>query len=242
MNISKHLGAAITMAAVGVTGCASTPAPIVGAAVSQPRADLGQGLYSQARPATYSLRPSDKITVNVFREPDLSLAEVMLGVDGSVSLPLLGTIPAAGLTTRELEQDIAKRLLAAGLRTPMVSVNIANYASHLVTVEGSVEDPGVYAFQPGARLSSAIAMGGGPTRTAKTEQVAVFRESPDGVMIALFDYGQMRQGTMLDPVLAPGDRVVIGTDGLSVFYQDLLQTLPALGVFTTVAVRSSNGD
>ena len=240
MKISRQFGAVIAMSAFGLTACASSPAPVIGAAVAQPRADLGQGLYSQARPATYALRPSDQISVNVFREPDLSLAEVMLGVDGSVSLPLLGTIPAAGLTTRELEQDIAKRLLAAGLRTPMVSVNIANYASHLVTVEGSVEDPGVYTFQPGSRLSSAIALGGGPTRTANTEQVAVFRESPDGVMIALFDYGQMRQGTMLDPVLAPGDRVVMGTDGLSVFYQDVLQTLPALGVFATVAVQSSN--
>ena len=240
MSITKQLGAAALIAAFGVTGCASTPAPVIGAAVSQPRTDLGQGLYSQARPATYALRPSAQISVNVFREPDLSLAEVMLGVDGSVSLPLLGTIPAAGLTTRQLEQDIAQRLLAAGLRSPMVSVNIANYASHLVTVEGSVEDPGVYSFQPGSRLSSAIAMGGGPTRTAKTDQIAVFRESPDGVMIALFDYGQMRQGTMLDPVLAPGDRVVIGTDGLSVFYQDVLKTLPALGVFATVAVQSNN--
>ena len=240
MSITKQFGAAALVAAFGVTGCASTPAPVIGAAVSQPRTDLGQGLYSQARPSTYALRASDQISINVFREPDLSLTEVMLGVDGSVSMPLLGTIPAAGLTTRELEQDIAQRLLAAGLRSPMVSVNIANYASHLVTVEGSVEDPGVYTFQPGSRLSSAIAMGGGPTRTANTQQVAVFRESPDGVMIALFDYDQMRQGTMLDPVLAPGDRVVIGTDGLSVFYQDVLKTLPALGVFATVAIQSGN--
>ena len=240
MRMSKQLGVVIAMGAFGLSACASTPAPILGAAVAQPRADLGQERYSQARPISYALRPSDQVSINVFREPDLSTEAVMLGVDGAVSLPLLGTIPAAGMTTRELEQDIAKRLLAAGLRAPMVSVNIANYASHLVTVEGSVEEPGVYTFQPGSRLSSAIAMGGGPTRTANTEQVAVFRESPDGVMIALFDYAQMRQGTMLDPVLAPGDRVVMGTDGLSVFYQDVLQTLPALGVFATVAVQSSN--
>lgn len=239
MKTSRNFSAIITIAAFGVTACASTPAPIIGAAASQPRNDLGQGLYAQTRPATYALRPSDQISVNVFREPDLSLAEVRLGVNGAVSLPLLGTIPAAGMTSRELEQDITKRLLAAGLRSPMVSVNIANYASHLVTVEGSVEDPGVYTFQPGSRLSSAIAMGGGPTRTANTEQVAVFRESPDGVMVALFDYDQMRQGTMLDPILAPGDRVVMGTDGLAVFYQELLRTLPALAVFATVALDNN---
>lgn len=240
MIIANRLGALVAMSTLGLSACASTPAPIIGAAASQPRADLGQEIYSQTRPTIYVLRPSDQISVNVFREPDLSTTDVMLGVDGAVSLPLLGTISAAGLTTRELEQDIAKRLLAAGLRSPMVSVNIASYASHLVTVEGSVESPGVYTFQPGSRLSSAIVMGGGPTRTANTQQVAVFRETPEGVMIALFDYGQMRQGTMLDPVLAPGDRVVVGTDGLSVFYQDVLKTLPALGIFTTIAVQSNN--
>ena len=117
----------------------------------------------------------------------------------------------------------------------MVSVNIATYASHLVTVEGAVENPGVYSFQPGARLSSAIALAAGPTRTANTEQVAVFREGPDGIMVAKFDYQQMSQGTMLDPVLEPGDRVVMGTDGLSVFWQDFLRSVPVFGIFATAA-------
>ncbi|MEE4207784.1 MAG: polysaccharide biosynthesis/export family protein [Parvularcula sp.] len=225
--------------AIALPGCASTPGPVIGAAASQPRPDLGQQGYSQTRANTYALRPSDQISVNVFREPDLSIESVRLGVDGAVSLPMLGTIQAAGMTTQQLEQDVTRRLLEAGLRTPMVSVNIAEYASHLVTVEGAVEDPGVYAFQPGSRLSAAIAMANGPTETAKEEQVAVFRESPEGVMIAKFDYRQVSQGTMLDPVLQPGDRIVMGTDGLSVFYQNLLQALPAFGVFGVAAINNN---
>jgi polysaccharide biosynthesis/export protein len=121
----------------------------------------------------------------------------------------------------------------------VVSVNIAEYASHLVTVEGAVEKPGVYVFQPGARLSTAVALASGPKRTAKTSQVAVFRESPQGIMIAKFDYGQVRQGTMLDPVLEPGDRIIMGTDGLSVFYEDLLKALPAFGVFAVAGLNSN---
>jgi len=152
---------------------------------------------------------------------------------------MLGSIPAAGMTAKQFEQDVSRRLLAAGLRTPMVSVNISEYASHLVTVEGAVEDPGVYAFQPGARLSTAIALADGPTDVAKREQVAVFRESPQGIMIAKFDYAQVSQGTMLDPILQPGDRVVMGTNGLSVFYQNLLQALPAFGVFGVAALNNN---
>jgi len=65
-------------------------------------------------------------------------------------------------------------------------------------------------------------------------EVAIFRETPDGLMVAKFDYRSVRQGTMLDPVLAPGDRVVVGISGLSQFWQDLLRALPAFALFTNV--------
>ncbi len=227
------------IAALAVAGCASTPDPVIGAAASQPDTAMGQQGYSVSRPTSYNLRPADEVSVVVFREPDLSLARVRIGVEGNVSLPMIGSIPAAGMTAKQFEQDVTRRLAAAGLKGPVVSVNIAEYASHLVTVEGAVEKPGVYIFQPGARLSTAVALASGPKRTAKTSQVAVFRESAQGIMIAKFDYGQVRQGTMLDPVLEPGDRIIMGTDGLSVFYEDLLRALPAFGVFAAAGLNTN---
>jgi polysaccharide biosynthesis/export protein len=232
------LGTSVAMlAAMALTGCASSPEPIIGASTVQPRSDLGQDGYSYTRPDIYLLRATDKISVSVFREPDLSAPEVRIGVEGNVSLPMLGSIPAAGLTAKQLEQDVTRRLAALGLKTPSVSVNVTDFASHLVTVDGAVEKPGVFAFQPGARLSSAIALAEGPKRTAKIQQVAVFRESPQGIMIAKFDYQAVSQGTMLDPVLQPGDRVVMGTDGLTVFWEDLLKALPAFGVFAVAGIN-----
>ncbi len=230
------------LAVMSLGACASTPDPVIGAAVSTPRSDLGQAGFAVQRSQTYLMRPSDQISVNVFREPDFSLENVRIGVGGNVSLPMLGSIPAAGMTAAQFEQDVARRLTAAGLRLPMVSVNVNEYASHLVTVEGAVASPGVYSFQPGARLSSAIAMGGGTNRTAKRDQVAVFRETGDGISIAKFDYTQVSQGTMLDPILEPGDRVVVGTDGLSVFWQDVLTALPAFGVFANVGLNAADGN
>lgn len=236
----KAFGTSFTLiAALALPGCASTPDPVIGSAASQSVALLGQQGYSVSRPTTYNLRPADQITVIVFREPELSLEKVRVGVEGNVSLPMIGSIPAAGMTAKQFEQDITRRLAAAGIKSPVVSVNIAEYASHLVTVEGAVDKPGVYAFQPGARLSTAVALASGPKRTAKVNQVAVFRESPDGIMIAKFDYAQVRQGTMLDPVLEPGDRVVMGTDGLSVFWEDLLKALPAFGIFAAAGLNNN---
>jgi len=225
------------LAGLLLSGCASTPDPVIGAASTQPVAALGQADYSFARSTTYLLRPSDKISVNVFREPDFTLGAVQIGVEGNISLPMIGSVPAAGKTAASLEADLTRRLAALGLKTPMVSVNIVEYASHLVTVEGSVDQPGVYAFQPGSRLSAAIALAGGPARTAKRDQVAVFRETEGGLSIAKFDYRMMSQGTMLDPVLEPGDRIVMGTDGLSVFWQDFLKALPAFGIFASAGLQ-----
>lgn len=222
--------------ALSLAGCASTPEPVIGAAAIDPVQSLGQANYSYARPATYRLRPSDRISVNVFREPDFSLPNVQIGVDGTVSIPMLGSIPAAGMTTATFERDVTARLGRAGLKSPSVSVNIVDYASHLVTVEGAVTKPGVYTFQPGARLSAALALAGGPERTAKRTQLAVFRETAEGMSVAKFDYNMMAEGTMLDPVLEPGDRVVMGTDGLSAAWQDFLRAIPVFGLFAT-AVR-----
>lgn len=232
------VGASFGAVALSVlSGCASTPEPVIGATATQPVSELGQNGYSVTRPDIYLLRPTDRISVNVFREPDLTVPDVRIGVEGNVSLPMLGSIPAGGMTPKQFEQDLTRRFAALGLKSPIVSVNVIDFSSHLVTVEGAVEKPGVYSFQPGARLSTAVAMAAGPRRVAKTDQVAVFRESEQGIMVAKFDYQQVRQGTMLDPVLQPGDRIVMGTDGLSVFWEDVLRTLPVFGVFAAAGLR-----
>ena len=215
-------------------GCA-TPAPLpVGTAASAPLAELGQANYANFLPDTYALRPSDVIGVNVFREENLSVESVAIGADGFVSLPLIGAIKAEGLTTRDLESVVTQRLRQTYLKRPAVNVNIAEYKSHRVTVEGAVKEPGVYAFQPGDRLSSAIALANGNERTANLSDIAVFREFDGEMAIARFDYKQIQQGAAMDPIINPGDRVVIGTSKLSQAWQDVLKALPAVGLFATV--------
>ncbi len=126
-------GMAVLLTCSALAGCASTPDPVIGVAASQPDGALGQTIFSTDRPETYALRPSDKISVNVFREPDFTLPEVRIGVEGNVSIPLLGSLPAAGMTAKQFEQDLVRRLAGVGLKSPMVSVNVVEYASHLVT-------------------------------------------------------------------------------------------------------------
>lgn len=214
-----------------LAGCNATKPPLIGAASSAPAPQLGQAGYSQEL-SDYILRPADVISLTVFREPALSLANVAVAADGGLSVPLVGSVRAEGLTPAQLGEEIRRRLGGGYLRNPQVSINVVEYASHQVTVEGAVEKPGVYKFAPGSRLSSAIALASGPKRVARKSQVAVFRQVAGGIEIAKFDYGEMQRGAMLDPVLRPGDRVVVGTSGLAQFWQDLLQALPAFGLFT----------
>ena len=223
------------LATASLTACAGNPPVEVGAVANQPVSALGQDDYSATLDPAYLLRPSDVISITVFREPDFSVERLPIGSDGAIAVPLIGTVIAAGKDADALSQELAWRLDEVGLKYPSVTVNVLDHASHLVTVEGGVEEPGVYPFQPGARLSSALALASGPNRVAKLRNVAIFRETPDGLAVAKFDYVEVRRGTMLDPVIQPGDRVVVGISGLSQFWQDFLRAIPAFGIFANAA-------
>lgn len=214
-----------------LAACGSAPAR-VGKVDSTPIIEDGQGSYSANEDTGYILRPSDVIAVTVFREPELSVPSVPVGSDGTISLPLIGTLKVEGMTPEQLQQELMRRLSAGTLVNPSVSVNILQFGSHLVTVEGSVEKPGMYPFRPGTRLSGALALAAGTSRVAKLDEVAIFRQMPDGMYVAKFNYAAVRAGTMLDPVIRPNDRVVIGTSSLSQLWQDFLRTVPALALFT----------
>jgi polysaccharide export outer membrane protein len=216
------------------SACSNTPPIAPGNAIAAPINALGQAQYTATLPDTYAMRAGDVLSVSVFREPELSADRLVIGADGFVSLPLAGNVKAAGMTAGELDGVLTERLRAAQLKSPQVSVNIADYGSHRVTVEGAVKKAGVYQFQPGDRLSTAIALAEGTDRVANLREVAVFRRFDGQIGIAKFDLAQLRQGTMLDPIIQPGDRVVVGTSRLAQGWQDVLRALPAAGVFASI--------
>jgi polysaccharide biosynthesis/export protein len=72
---------------------------------------------------TYKVRPLDVLDVTVFKVPELSKT-VMVNDTGTINYPLIGEIPAAGKTARELARDLAKRLGAKYLRSPQITVVI----------------------------------------------------------------------------------------------------------------------
>ena len=80
-------------------------------------------------------------------------------------------------------------------------------------------------------LVQAVAMAEGATRVADLRKVAVFRDTPDGRMVALYDLREIRGGRLEDPTLRGDDIVVVDTSRLNAALRDVIQALPGLAVF-----------
>lgn len=198
----------------------------------------GQAAY-QTIPATnpidtrpeYRINPQDKLTITVFREPDMSVEEAPVETGGTLVLPLIGRVKAAGKTTAALASEIQAQLGARYLVDPRVSVIVAESKAQSVTVDGAVGIPGVYGLQGDTTLLQAIALARGATRTATFDKVAVFRTIDGKRYGALFNMADIRAGQAEDPILQSGDYVVVGTSGIKALGYDLLSLAPAAALF-----------
>ncbi len=214
-----------------LSACVSTPEIMVDGDPTPPLRVSTEGSSFPEGTTPVVLRPQDRISVSVLREPELSAAEVRIAEDGTIGLPYLGAVRAAGVAPAELETELEAKL-SDYLVDPRVAVNVISYDSHVVTVAGSVSQPGMYQFQPNTTLLGAISLARGTNRVAELDRVAIFRNEGDARSVAVFDLREVQAGRMIDPVLVPGDRVVVGLSGLSQTWQDILQALPAAAIFT----------
>lgn len=224
-------GAALLLASLG--GCVSSKPVVVDTAAPQAGpAAVTPGATFAGEPVATPLRPRDRLSVRVLREPDLSLEEVRVGEDGYFDMPQIGRIKAEGRAPAEISDEIRQRLAAEYLVNPRVAVNVVDYASHTVAVEGAVVQPGIYQFQPNTTLVGAVALAHGPSRIARLKQVAIFRQEAGQRSVAVFDLREVRAGRMIDPEIHPGDRVLVGYDGMQQTWLDILAAAPLLAVFT----------
>jgi polysaccharide export outer membrane protein len=235
MAINSKVYRSLVMAAclpvLALAGCADSPDPVLTLPANAPEQASANARFSGDVNATAVLRPMDEVSMQVLGEPEYSIQSVKIAPDGYIDLPAAGRIKAAGRTPAELSVASAQAL-SRYLVAPKVSVNVIDFGSHKVTVEGSVNDPGVFAFAPDTTLLGAIALANGATRVAKLDQIAIFRNDDGQRMVAVFDLKKVRSGELVDPVLHPGDKVVVGFSGLAQAEQDFLQAVPLIAIFT----------
>ena len=122
--------------------------------------------------AGYTLGTGDKIRIIVYGEDDLS-GEFQVDGSGTVRLPLIGQVAAAGRTIRQFEADVTAKLADGYLKSPRVSVEVTNYRPFFIL--GEVNKPGEYPYVNGMTVVTAVALAGGYTYRADEDDVYVQR-------------------------------------------------------------------
>ncbi|HEY3694289.1 polysaccharide biosynthesis/export family protein [Phenylobacterium sp.] len=176
--------------------------------------------------ADYRIGPQDLLDVNVFQVPDLSKS-IQVDSGGKILLPLIGSLPAAGRTAFDLSQDITTALKQRYLKDPQVVVSVKEASSQKVTVDGAVQQPGIYPLQGPTTLMQAIALSHGvDPRVANLRKVAIIRVVNQQRTAGMFDLAAIRAGKAQDPQVYGQDVIIVDTSGGKSFLRDFSQTFP----------------
>lgn len=178
----------------------------------------------------YRIGPQDLLDVSVFKVPELTRS-VQVSDTGTVNMPLVGDVPAAGKTANELEHMLAARLGASFLQNPQVTVLVREYNSQRVTVEGAVKKPGVLPVRGKSSLMQIIAMSDGLDREVAASNVVVFRTIAGKREAARFDIDDIQAGKAADPTIQAGDIIVVDTSTAKLGLSYFTKALPAASLF-----------
>ena len=178
----------------------------------------------------YRIAPMDTLSVKVFRSQDLS-GDYQVDLTGNISLPLVGEVQAANLTTAQLDQKLTEVLGRKYFENPDVSVGIKASTRRSVTVDGAVKQAGTFPIPGPTSLMQAVALAGGMTEDANARRVAIFRTTGGQRQAAAFDLAAIRRGQAKDPPIYPGDIVIVDGSGVKSGFKKFLQAIPLLAIF-----------
>lgn len=127
----------------------------------------------------YRFDAGDRLRITVFDQPNLSNT-YQIDASGSLAFPLIGSVPARGKTTDQLQADIAGRLRNGYLRHPDVTVEVEQYRPFFVM--GEVRNAGQYPYVAGMTAQTAVAISGGYTARADQSSVDITRQINGEIM------------------------------------------------------------
>jgi polysaccharide export outer membrane protein len=172
----------------------------------------------------------DILEISVFKVPELSKS-VQVADTGTINMPLLGEVPAAGKTAHEIELDLTRQLGEKYLKSPQVTVFVKDHNSQSVTVEGAVNRPGVVPIRGKLSLVQLVAVSGGLNNDLYDKNITVFRTMNGERTSNVFDIDDIRAGKAADPELQQGDVVVVDNNAGKVALNMTLKVIsPALSV------------
>jgi polysaccharide export outer membrane protein len=182
----------------------------------------------------------DLLTVSVAGAPEYRY-DVRVNAYGDASLPMVGNIKLAGLSTYQAENKIAQSLEKHGFfNEPQVSVFVKEYATSGIAVMGEVQKPGIYPLPGHRTLLDAISAAGGTGPKAGKTVTIIHRDHPDSPEVLQLVSGD--DETMTNRIINPGDTVVVSKARMVYVVGDvkeptgIIMDKPRLTVLQAVAI------
>jgi polysaccharide export outer membrane protein len=169
--------------------------PVTSVAYSRPR--VAYAAPVRGYDADYRLDAGDKLRVVVYGQEGLTNTYAV-SASGSITMPLIGTVPARGLTPSQLARSIADRLRNGYIREPSVAAEVESYRPFFIL--GEVAAPGQYPYVPNMTAESAVAIAGGYSPRARRDHVTITHTTAAGTM-----------RVVVSPAtpIKPGDTIVV---------------------------------
>jgi polysaccharide export outer membrane protein len=161
-------------------------------------------------PSDFLLGPEDVLVVTVWKNQDLS-RDVTIRPDGRISLPLIGDVPAAGVTANVLAKRIGDRLTEY-MSSPIVSVQVKEVNSYFIYVLGEVMKPGKYPLKSYANVMQGISLAGGFTPFASKNKIKVLRNAGTGSEEKRQIEIPVRYDDILKGTAVPGNFILLSGD------------------------------
>lgn len=156
------------------------------------------------------IRPGDIFEMNLSGMPaefanDFKL-QYTVGAEGTVNVPLIGEVRAAGLTATQIERSVEAKLVSEKIFTrPTVLISVAQ-ATRYVSISGGVRQPQRLSWSSDLTLSSAIGNCAGLSDFGSPKNIRIIRE---GKIFGSFNLNELQKDPSLDPKLLPGDQVLV---------------------------------
>lgn len=174
----------------------------------------------------YRIGPNDLLEIEVMnleKEKETAKRAVRVNAAGSITLPLIGSVNAAGLTQQQLEAHLVSLYGDKYLQNPQISVFIKEFTTERITVDGAVTKPGIYPLVGQMTLLRVIALAGGFGQIAKRSQVMLFRQDANGErQVATFNVEKIQAGQEPDPPIRGDDLIVVQRDSTRAVFTDSL--------------------
>jgi polysaccharide biosynthesis/export protein VpsN len=167
-------------------------------------------LFIASAQADYTLGAGDSIRIAVYGEEDLTFDELLIDSSETIDYPYLGNISLKTKTLKDLQELITNGLKDSYLIDPKVTVNIVKYRN--IYVNGVVNKPGGYEYQPGLTVQNSIALAGGfIAKYRKTKGIYITKSNEtDGLsQQQVDDLLKNKKEAGLNDLVGPGDTVYV---------------------------------